>query len=144
MGPMDLGSRAAGAAVAVIDSSGWIAYFTRGPQAPRYAALVSSEDIFTPTVVLYEVYKIVRRQASDDDALIAAGTLKATHLVELDEALALEAAEASLEHGLAMADAIVYATAQSLDATLVTSDADFRDLPGVEYIGPDGSSASGS
>ena len=48
--------------------------------------------------------------------------------------LALEAADLSLEHGLAMADAVVYATARHHAATLVTSHGDFQDLPGVEYI----------
>ena len=33
-----------------------------------------------------------------------------------------------------MADAIVYATAQAHNATLVTSDADFKDLAQVVYL----------
>ena len=53
----------------------------------------------------------------------------------LDESLALEAADVALVHGLAMADAIVYATAMRQNATLVTSDADFRGLPGAVVLG---------
>jgi predicted nucleic acid-binding protein len=40
-----------------------------------------------------------------------------------------------------MADAIIYAAAQSLGATLVTGDAHFADLPGVEFIDGDDSEA---
>jgi predicted nucleic acid-binding protein len=39
-----------------------------------------------------------------------------------------------LQHGLAMADAIVYATARDQEAQLITGDADLKDLPGVVYV----------
>jgi predicted nucleic acid-binding protein len=43
----------------------------------------------------------------------------------------LTAADVSIDHGLAMADAIVYATAQAHAAHMVTADADFAGLSGV-------------
>ncbi len=55
-------------------------------------------------------------------------------VVTLDENLAIEAADISLAHGLAMADAIVYATAVRHRATLVTADSDFEGLPGSVLI----------
>jgi predicted nucleic acid-binding protein len=39
-----------------------------------------------------------------------------------------------LEHGLAMADAILFATASRHDAQIVTNDVDFDGLPGVTLI----------
>jgi predicted nucleic acid-binding protein len=54
--------------------------------------------------------------------------------VPVEESLALEAADVSLELGLAMADSIVYATARRHGATLVTADADFAGLPGAVVI----------
>ena len=36
--------------------------------------------------------------------------------------------------GLAMADAIVYATAKDQHAEVITGDADLKDLPGVVYV----------
>ncbi len=82
-----------------------------GPLAARYQAhLKDLLQIVTPSVVVYEVYKKLRRDASE------------------------AAAEASLEHGIPMADAIVYATALVYKATLITSDADFKRLPGVVYL----------
>ncbi len=55
-------------------------------------------------------------------------------MVELSPDLALYAAELSLTHHLAMADAMIYATALSRGATLVTSDEDFEKLPEVIYL----------
>ena len=49
--------------------------------------------------------------------------------------LALEAADLSLAHGLAMADSLVYATARRFGATLVTSDSDFEGLPDTVVVG---------
>ena len=52
----------------------------------------------------------------------------------LTDELALVAADLSLAHKLPMADSIVLATAQAHGADVVTSDADFADIPGVVYI----------
>jgi len=52
----------------------------------------------------------------------------------LTESIALLAAAVSLKHGLAMADAIVYATARDQEAGVVTGDADMKGLPGLVYV----------
>jgi predicted nucleic acid-binding protein len=62
------------------------------------------------------------------------GQLGAGHVVQLTKSIAYLAADMSLRHGLAMADAIVYATAKDQAADVVTGDADLKDLPGVVYI----------
>jgi len=118
----------------VIDSSAWIEFFTDGPNAEAYAPHIEASDVVTPSIVVYEVYRILRREAPEEQALRAVAHLQTTIVAELDVALALEAAEVGLEHGLAMADAIVYATARSHEAELLTSDADLAHLPGVTYF----------
>jgi predicted nucleic acid-binding protein len=45
--------------------------------------------------------------------------------------LAIAAARTSVDHHLAMADAIIYTTAQAHHAKLITSDLGFHGLPGV-------------
>ena len=46
----------------LLDSSGWIEFFTGGPLAERYAAYLTPRyQLITPTVVLYEVYKKIKR-----------------------------------------------------------------------------------
>ncbi len=119
----------------VIDSSGWLEYFMNGPLAERYALYFSkSSKILTPAVVLYEVFKILKRDASEEVALEAAAQMGETEIVPLSDAISYHAANISLEHHLAMADSMVYATADFCKAKLVTSDADFKNLPNVIYL----------
>ncbi len=120
----------------LVDSSGWIEYFTDGPLAARFGQLLVDEaSVLTPTIVLYEVYKLVRRERSEEAALAAVAVMQRTNVVPLTEAVALTAADLSLAHGLAMADAVVYATGRLHDAEVVTADEDFRGLPGVAIFG---------
>lgn len=118
----------------IVDSSGWLEYFKEDVLADAYEPHVLCPDVLVPVVVLYEVYKVLLRDLSRRHADVAASTMKSRQVVALDEVLAIEAAEISLEHGLAMADAIIYATAQYYDALLITSDEHFAGLPGVEYL----------
>lgn len=85
-------------------------------------------------IEVYEVYKVVRRDLSEERAVEAVSALKRARIVPVDESLALDAADVSLRFGLAMADSLVYATAQRHGATLVTGDADFDGLPGTVVI----------
>lgn len=119
----------------LLDSSGWIEFFTSGPLAERYAAYLTPRyKVITPTIVLYEVYKKIKRERGEETAILFAGRLHATHVVHLTESIAYLAADVSLRHGLAMADAIVYATGKDQEAEVVTGDADLKDLPGVIYV----------
>ena len=119
----------------VVDSSGWVEFFTGGPLAEAYAGhLKNSQEVVTPTVVVYEVYKLIKRERGEEEALTAAAQMGKTHVVPLTDRIALTAADASLSHRLAMADAVVYATALVEGASLVTSDSDLASLPGVTYL----------
>lgn len=119
----------------LVDSSGWIEYFSGGPLAERYGSyLVRPAELITPTIVLYEVYKKLKRERGEELALRMTARLTATEVIPLTESIALLAADVSLQYGLAMADAIIYATAQDQEARVLTSDADLKDLPGVVYL----------
>jgi predicted nucleic acid-binding protein len=72
---------------------------------------------------------VIRRDVSEERALEAVAALRQATIAPVDESLALEAADLSLVHGLAMADSLVYATARRHGARLVTADADFEGLP---------------
>ena len=72
---------------------------------------------------------MIRRDLSEDRALGAVSALRGATIIPVDTSLALEAADISLELGLAMADSIVYATARRYSAKLVTADVDFEGLP---------------
>lgn len=75
------------------------------------------------------MYKVIRRDLSEERALEAISALRRAEIAPVDESLALEAADISLALGLAMADSIVYATARRHGAQLVTAESDFEGLP---------------
>lgn len=119
----------------IVDSSGWIEYLTDGPLAGEYARkLRNLPAVLMPVIVLYEVYKRLKRDLSEDDAVVAASAMQRARVVPITGELALTAADLSLEYGLAMADAIILATARLYHAELVTSDRDFEAIPGVTYL----------
>jgi len=120
----------------IVDSSGWIEYFTDGPLASAYAKhLKVLTEVVTPTIVLYEVYKKIKRERSEEDALSATSVMHRTTVVPLNESIALLAADLSLKHNLPMAYAMVYATAIEQQCPLITSDSHFKDLANVTYLG---------
>jgi len=85
-------------------------------------------------IEIYEVYKVIRRDLSEERAVEAVSALRRATIAAVDESPALEAADLSLAHGLAMADSIVYATARRHRATLVTADSDFAGLADTVVI----------
>ena len=119
----------------LVDSSGWVELLVDGPAADEYArALVDEDDVLVPTIVLYEVYKWARRERGEQTAMIVAGQMARCCVVELDQTIALTAADQAIDRGLAMADALVYATARVHDVPVMTSDTDFEGLDGVRYL----------
>jgi predicted nucleic acid-binding protein len=116
----------------VIDSSGWIEFFVDGPYASEFASrLRQPADVVTPTVAIYEVYKWIKRERSENEAFAAVATMKKCTVADLTEDVALTAADLSLAHGLAMADAMMLAYARLNRAELVTTDSGFEGLTSV-------------
>ena len=119
----------------IVDSCGWLEWFTDGSLADKYREhLADQEKILVPAIILYEVYKILKREVGEEKALLAAGYMKSSSIVPLDETLALAAADIALQERLAMADAIIVATALACNCTLVSSDVDLKDQPNVKFI----------
>ena len=119
----------------VVDSCGWLEWFTDGPLADQYQQyLEDQQELLVPVIVLYEVYKVLKRQVGEEKAILAFGHMKCSTATPLDENLALLAADVSLRHNLAMADAIVYAAALANNCNLITSDRDLDALPQVTFI----------
>jgi toxin FitB len=119
----------------VIDSSGWLEYFINGSNAGFFARVIENTDeVLVPTISLFEVFKRVLIEKNRNDALEAVAIMKDGHVVDLDDSLALVAAELSYELKLPMADSIILATVRANDATLWTQDAHFKGMEGVKYI----------
>ena len=119
----------------LVDSSGWLEYFAGSNLATKYSRyLEKPAELLVPTLVLYEVYRWLKRHHGEEEAVKYTTRMSEARVVSLDDSLALYAADVSLEYRLALADSIVYATALSHRAQLITSDADFKDLPQVVYL----------
>lgn len=110
-------------------------YLADRPKARRFAPYIEGKEALVASAIqIYEVYKVVRRDLSEERALESVAALRRARIVPVDESLALEAADVALEAGLAMADALIYATARRHGATLVTGDADFAELANTVVI----------
>ncbi len=119
----------------LVDSSGWIEYLAARPKADLFAPYIEGpEPLVSSAIQVYEIYKVVRRDLNEERAIEAVSALRMTTIEPLVESLALEAADIALEHGLAMADAIIFATASRHEAQLVTGDVDFDGLARVTLI----------
>ena len=119
----------------VVDSSGWLEYFTDGSNAGSFKPIIGDEaGLIIPTVCLYEVFKITLSRAGEDEAVRVAGLMSFGQIIDFDREVALVATPISTQYKLAMADSVIYAIAQMHNATLWTQDAHFKDLPGVQYI----------
>ena len=118
----------------VVDSSAWLEYLGEGPNAEEFVlAIENTESLVVPTLTLFEVFKRTSRIADESAALDAVGVMMQGTVVDLSASLALDAARLSLGSGLAMADAIILATAHSHEAVLWTQDAHFDGVDGVEF-----------
>ena len=119
----------------IVDSSGWLAYFADEINAKHFMAPLSSPTrLIVPAIPLYEVFKVILRESSENEALQAVVAMQKGQVINLNTSLALAAARLSLEHRFPMADSIILATALEFRATIWTQDADFKDLNKVKYF----------
>ena len=122
----------------IIDSCGWIEYFRGGPKADEFGRYIERsipEISFTPTVVLYEVYRVFLRTYGDEEAMRIIGHIKkSTSILPLDDNIALKAGEIGHEFKIPMADAVILSSAREAEAMVITSDAHFKGIEGVVFI----------
>lgn len=122
----------------IVDSSGWLEYLADSKSATFFApAIEDTEHLLVPVITIYEVFKKVLRERGENEALQVASMMQGGQVIELDSALALDAAR----YPLPLADSLIYATALRHGATLWTQDEHFKDLPGVKYLAKKATSA---
>jgi len=119
----------------VVDSSGWLEYFANAPNASFFTpAIHAPSELLVPTISLYEVFRKILQETSEEEALQAVAWMMQGSVADLTPAIALSAASLSLQLKLPMADSLMLATAQAHKATFWTQDADFEHIPGVRYV----------
>lgn len=119
---------------AVIDSSVWIEVLSKGPLFPICQKTISkykNHNLIVSTIVIFEVYRKLRRHVSEDLALSTIAYLNQYKIVDLSKEISLLAADLSIQYKLAMADSLVYAFAVYEDAYFITLDFDFNQIPEV-------------
>jgi predicted nucleic acid-binding protein len=113
----------------------WIEHLAGGVLAEACSSyLLQEKDTVTPVQVLYEVYRWTLRHVGEEAAMEVVGHMEWTQFAPADATTAVVAVQLSVEHGLAAADAMIYATARLRRCELITADTDFRGLPGVTLL----------
>lgn len=119
----------------LVDTCGWIEYATDGPLATAFEPCFSDfSRLIVPTVVQFELFKWLCRERDEATALELIGLADHGRVVPLSTPIALLAADLASQHRLAMADAVIYATARQESVPLATCDHHFEGLPGVRYL----------
>ena len=119
----------------IVDSSGWLAYFADEPNAKHFQTpLQDTTSLIVPSVTIYEVFKVVLRESSENDALHSVAAMQKGTVVDLTTKIAIAASKLSLQNRLPMADSIILATAQEFNAKIWTQDSDFENISGAKYF----------
>jgi predicted nucleic acid-binding protein len=119
----------------VVDTSAWIEWLVDSDLGRKVGRDMPERGAWiVPTVVQYELSRWLTREISEEAAGSVIAFSNECVIAPLETALALKAADLGKEHSLAMADAIIYATALDVGADLLTCDAHFANLPRVLYF----------
>ncbi len=121
--------------MSLVDTCGWIEWLTDGVLSDNFAPYFAAPDtLLTPTLVQFELYKWTRRNSDTETALEVMALTEQTRVVPLSTAIALQAADLTMEYRLSFPDAIIYACARFHQTPLITSDSHFEGLPDVVYF----------
>src|SRR4030042_3217739 len=119
----------------LVDSSGWLEYFTDGKNAEFFAPVIENTDELIVSVInLYEIYKKIASEKDDDSAIQAIALRQQPKVIDVTNSISILAARLSIKLGMPMADSIIYATARMYNAIVWTQDSDFKNLEGVRYF----------
>jgi predicted nucleic acid-binding protein len=119
----------------LIDTSAWIEWLIGSPVGVALGReLPERGQWLVPTIVQLELAKWLTREVGEDKADQVIAFTQTCVVADLNTSIALSAADFCARHKLAVADAIVYATALARDADLLTCDRDFENLPGVRFV----------
>ena len=119
----------------IVDSSGWLEYFSGGPNSDQFAKpLEDASTLIVPVITIYEVFKVVVRESSENEALQVVAAMQKGTIIDLTTSIAMNASRLSLQYRLPMADSIILSTAQSYECIIWTQDSDFENLSNVKFF----------
>jgi toxin FitB len=119
----------------LVDSSGWLEYFTDGKNAKHFAPVIQDlENLVVSTINLYEIYKKIIQQRDENNAIQAIAIMQQVEILEVTAQIAIDGAKISIENEIPMADSFIIATARSVGAKIWTQDYDFKGLENVMFF----------
>ncbi|MDR1095870.1 MAG: type II toxin-antitoxin system VapC family toxin [Spirochaetaceae bacterium] len=119
----------------IIDSSFWLEYFAGTDSGNIVSETVEdTNSLIIPAITLYEVFKKLLLETTEDDALFCIAHMKQGNIINLNDELSLFASKLSIEFKLPMADSIIYATNLKYHCVLWTQDRHFSGLNFVHYF----------
>lgn len=119
----------------LVDSSGWLEYFTDSNNAEYFAPIIeNTEDLIVSVINLYEIYKKILVEKDNNFAIQAIALMQQSKVIDITESIAIFASRLSVDFKLPMADSLIYATAKMNDAIIWTQDSDFENLENVKYF----------
>ena len=122
----------------IVDASGLIEFFLAGTNGPKFKPVIeNTSELLVSSVNMYEVHRVLSRKLPVELRDMCLEVMRRAPVIELNDERAIAASELSLKHGLAMADAAMYAIALEHKAVLWTQDADYQGLKGVKYFPKD-------
>ena len=119
----------------LVDSSGWLEYFTDDKNSKYFApAIENTKKIIVSTINLYEVYKKILQESNENNAIEALGLMQQAKVVDVTNTSSIQVARTSYEYKIPMVDSLIYTTGRLNDAVVWTQDYDFKKLEGVKFI----------
>jgi len=118
-----------------IDSTLWLEYFADTKAGENISEIIeNTAELIVPTITIYEVFKKLLIETSEDEALFAIAHMRQGKIVELSDELSLSAAKISKDCKIPMADSIIYATNIKYGGVLWTQDKHFMGMNSVNYF----------
>jgi predicted nucleic acid-binding protein len=106
-----------------------------GPNAGYFRELIEDASALpVPSLSRFEIYRHMVQHSGREGALSVVAAMQKGAVIDLDDRLALEAAELSIDTRLSLTDSVMLATARSRGAELWTQGSDFEGLEDVRYF----------
>ena len=78
----------------VVDSSGWLEYFSKGPNSKQFAGpLKDYTSLIVPVITIYEVFKVLLRESGENEALQAGAAMQSGVVINLTPDIAMSASK---------------------------------------------------
>lgn len=119
-----------------LDSSIWLDYFLRHEMTAGQLIDHPEGKLFTSIVCFHEVVRRLIRLKKNEAYIneVTRFMRENSTVVSVNEEIAVKSAHASVNYRLASMDSIVYQSALSVEALLISGDNDFRGLPKSQVL----------